>query len=83
MIIISSLTRRNWEGVGGLRRGLHGHFKTPTFSTLESHINKWEIKIFNKLSNTMPTLGPSTGPKQWESFHLDKSYCLACNEVNK
>lgn len=33
------------------------------------------------LTHTMPTLGPTTCPHQWESFHLDRSSCLVCNEV--
>ena len=33
--------------------------------------------------NSMPALGPTIGPQEWESFHLDKSFCLICSKVNK
>lgn len=26
------------------------------------------------LSYNIPTLGPTTGPQQWKSFHLDKNF---------
>jgi hypothetical protein len=31
---------------------------------------------------TMPTLGATIGPHQWESFHLNRSSCLVCNGKN-
>jgi hypothetical protein len=30
--------------------------------------------------HSMPTLGPTTGPHQWESFHLGKRLCLVCSD---
>ena len=30
----------------------------------------------------MPMLGPTIGPQQWESFHLDTSLFLVYSEVN-
>ena len=32
---------------------------------------------------SMPTLEPTIGPHHWESFHLNKSFYLVCNEVNE
>ena len=31
----------------------------------------------------MHTLGSTTSPHQWESFHPNKSFCLVRSEVNK